>query len=285
MIECYVGLIGGGKSYNAVHRMIEYMAAGGVVVTNITLKLDPWFNTSKHFIARNKTFEHEGEKVNAHGVRHLLRTRYKWEYQEGQYIHVTNDQLLEHGLNAHLPTSTGKPVLVVFDESADFWDIDDRSKADKEFLSNLRHSRKLGIDYIFIIQEMSELNKRVRNQVAWVWTFQDMETFRVPGLRLPMKYIPPFHWGTQILCNQWIRKQYEKGGKTEPVKRIWRYKEQCFFGCYQTEEMHRELNFKEGVVTDFGDAGKIKQDRDSVPFWPWLLAGCGLGNLVLLVVG
>ena len=241
MIECYVGLIGGGKSYNAVHRMIEYMAAGGVVVTNITLKLDPWFNANKHYTARNKSFEHEGQKVNAWGIRQYLRERYLRELQEGQYIHLDNDQLVEHGLIRFLPTSKDKPVLCVFDESADFWDTDDRAKADREFLSTLRHSRKLGIDFIFIIQELGELNKRVRNQCAWVWTFQDMATFRVPGLRLPMTAIPPFHWGTQILCNQWHRKQYERGGSIEPVKRIWRYKDQRVFGSYETEEMHREF--------------------------------------------
>ncbi len=281
MIECYVGLIGGGKSYNAVFRMLEYIASGGVVVTNITLKLDPWYNFNKHFIGRNRSFEFNGERVNARGVRHYLRERYSWELQDGQYLHVTNEQLIEHGLNKHLPTSKDKPVLVVFDESADFWDSDDRSTADKEFLSNLRHSRKLGIDYIFIIQDMSELNKRIRNQVAYVWTFVDFATFRVAGLRLPMRYVPPFHWHTQILCNQWHRRSFEKGGAIESVYRCTRYKDQMIFGCYETEELHRSLEFKEGVRSDFGDEGRIVKEKKCVNWWPWIAGGAGIGNLIL----
>ena len=54
-------------------------------------------------------------------------------------------------LNALIPVATpDKPVLVVIDEAVDFFDVDDRGTANREFLSFLRHSRKQATDLIFI---------------------------------------------------------------------------------------------------------------------------------------
>ena len=37
MVEAFVGLVGGGKSFSSVKRMCNYIASGGVVVSNILL--------------------------------------------------------------------------------------------------------------------------------------------------------------------------------------------------------------------------------------------------------
>ncbi len=280
MIEGYVGLIGGGKSYNATLRMLEYMASGGVVYTNMTLIRQPWYNL--RYASKMKEFKLSSipwaggsvvRKVagveyyftadhlcicriaengdcfaNSIGFERYLLDRFKWRFQDGQYNKVSNDDVTGdlHGL---IPRGTpDKPVLCVLDESVDFFDTDDRAKANREFLSFLRHSRKQCVDMIFIAQEFTELNKRIRNQTHFIWTFWDMQTFKIPGLRSTLP--PP--WRNMILSQQWNKSM--TGG---PLKRIWRSRDVGIFGCYRTDELFRELKSGQGE-TDFRGRGDLK---------------------------
>ena len=45
------------------------------------------------------------------------------------------------------------------------------------------------------------------------------------------------------------------------------------------------MNFREGVQTDFGDAGRIAKSSKGINPWPWVATGAGIGNLILLGVG
>jgi len=274
LIEGYVGLIGGGKSLNATDRMMRYMAAGGAVYTNMTLVRPPWYNLRyahlmKEFrlpripegvvqIVGGSYYVFDGELAlavvrggfayaNSCGFEAYLRDTYRWRYQEGQYTRLSNDDLTGelHGL---IPRGTpSKPVLCVLDEAVDFFDTDDRATANREFLSFLRHSRKQCVDMIFIAQDFTELNKRIRNQTHFIWTFWDMQTFRIPGLRSTLP--PP--WRNMILCQQWNRNM--TGG---PLKRIWKTRDQGLFGCYRTDELFRSLKSADGK-TDFSGEGNI----------------------------
>ena len=277
MIEGYVGLIGGGKSLNATDRMMRYMAAGGVVYTNMTLVQKPWYNLryahkmrefrlpripnvpgsivsivggeyylflGEHCICRIKGgFAY----ANSCGFEEYLCRTYKWQYQEGQYNRLSNEDLTGE-LHSLIPRGTpDKPVLCVLDEAVDFFDTDDRSKANREFLSFLRHSRKQCVDMIFIAQDFTELNKRIRNQTHFIWTFWDMQTFKVPGLRTTLP--PP--WRNMILKQQWNRNM--SGG---PLKREWKVRDNGLFGCYKTDELFRSLKSADGR-TDFSGEGNI----------------------------
>ena len=262
MIEAFVGLIGGGKSFSAVARMAEYLASGGVVCTNIELMLEPWYNFRYAEKLKDKrlaypvdgveylNFEENRFLYNAMGLREYLRRKYKWELQDGQIIDLNNDQI-SGSLHEHLPAGTAeKPVLVVIDEAVDFFDADDRSTANREFLTFLRYSRKLCIDIIMIAQEFTELNKRIRNQVQWVWTFKDLGTERIPVMR--MRYPPPYRFN--IACAQWSGRQYGKDNQ-DPVRITMRWKDQDIFACYRTEELFREVKVLRGVQTNFSKNG------------------------------
>lgn len=282
MIEGYVGLIGGGKSYNATLRMLEYIALGGAVYTNMTLIPHCWYNlryavkmkefklSSVPWSAGSSIREIEGEKFfftedhlcvcrvdssgvcfsNSIGYEKFLLDRFKWEYQQGQYVKLHNEDV-SNDLHAMIPRGTpDKPVLCVLDESVDFFDRDDRGSANREFLSFLRHSRKQAVDLIFIAQEFTELNKRIRNQTHFIWTFWDMQTFKVPGLRTRLP--PP--WRNMILSQQWNRSM--KGGC---LKRIWRARDSGVFGCYRTDELFRSLKSADGE-TDFRGRGTKKNE-------------------------
>ena len=287
MIEAFVGLIGGGKSFNAVARMAEYIASGGVVCTNIELMVDPWFNHRysdklKSFrvpypvCSEHLHFADDQFFANAHGLRHFLRTKYKWELQPGQIIDLNNDQI-SGALHEHLPAGTAeKPVLVVIDEAVDFFDTDDRSTANREFLTFLRYSRKLCIDIIMIAQEFTELNKRIRNQVQWVWTFKDLGTERIPVMRI--KYPPPYRFN--IACAQWSGRRFGEAGE-EPVRLQMRWKDQSVFGCYRTEELFREVKVLRDVKTNFSGSGSLKPEGKKMNKWERLAL---VASLVVSVV-
>lgn len=282
MIEAYVGYIGGGKSVSAVKRALVHMASGGVVVSNMRLMLDPWFNPHPIYCERNKPFEHEGQECNAWGVIECLRRHYRWEYQLGQYRYVSDEKLMVHGLAADLPAGNADiPVLVIFDECADFWDTENRKKADDEFLSVIRHSRKLALDFVFIIQDLSELNKRLRNQTVYVSQFLDMATFKVPGLKMGLGFIPGVR--NLIRYMQFWRRDFESGRSAEPVDSGWMCKDQYLYGCYKTDALHMSLGVAMGVKTDFRGQGALSESGSAwlVPVGYGLAAGVALGGLFL----
>jgi len=265
MIEAYVGLIGGGKSFNAVAKMSEYLASGGVVCTNIDLMLRPWFND--RYASKLKRFEVSLESgpvdttylnfdsgkwwANAGGLISYLEEKYNWTLQPGQIMPLGNDEI-EGALHEHLPMgSVGKPVLVVIDEAVDFFDFADSKTANRDFLTFLRYSRKLNIDIVMIAQEFTELNKRIRNQVQWVWTFKDLGIERIPVLRV--KY--PYPWNQNIAGCQWSGRGF--GTAPEPVKIHMRNKSAKIFGCYRTEELFREVAVLKGVKTDYSADGRV----------------------------
>jgi hypothetical protein len=260
MIEAYCGLIGSGKSYSAVVRMLRYMAKGGCVVSNIKLCIEPWMNTHALFAGKFRP------DANAMGVREYLRRAHGWTYQEGQYRYVDNSRLLTNGVTGLLPAGLPDlPVLLVWDEGADFWDTDERANADKEFLSLLRHSRKLGMDFVFVVQEFTELNKRIRNQTAWVWRFIDMATFRIPGLGIGISWVPMLN--NQIRVLQFNRAHFEtKRDTVEPVFSGWLDKKQDIFSCYKTDALHVGVSVLMGEKVDFRGKGRVVLDEVSDRF-------------------
>lgn len=263
----------------AVSRILTYIARGGCVVSNIQLKLDPWENT--HPFYRGKF----SKEFNAMGVKEYLRRFYHWEYQEGQYRYIDNKYLSSVGVVTHLPAGLPDlPVLLVWDEGADFWDAEDRTQADREFLSLLRHSRKLGMDFLFIVQEFTELNKRIRNQTAYVWRFIDMATFRVPGLGLSVGWIPMLR--NQIRVLQFQRYQFEsRRDSVEPVYCGWIDKRQEIFACYVTEALHTGVRVLQGENVDFRGKGRFKIKVESLTPEFSLFVGFCFSLFVLIVGG
>ena len=233
MIDIYEGTIGGGKSYCAWHRALEYIAAGGCVYTNMTLELEP--------------FRNERYKQDARGARDYLRRRYGWEYQEGQYVQLSNDEL--YRLHELVPPGTpDHPVLVLVDEALDFFNSLDREQSKtrlREFLSFLQHSRKCCIDVIFITQEFTELNSRIRTKVTGYYRLADVAKLRLPHIGVGFPW--PF-------TRNFLRVQYNRTGKVF-VRRQWVAKDEAVFGCYRTDEMFRELKLGSGQ-TDFRGQGQ-----------------------------
>ena len=79
MVEAFVGLVGGGKSYNSVRRMMAYMARGGRVCANI--RLTGWDDS-----ANDLAFDSP--------VRDYLRS-IGLEYQAKQFIYIPFDDMVK----------------------------------------------------------------------------------------------------------------------------------------------------------------------------------------------
>jgi hypothetical protein len=292
--------MGGGKSFSAVARMIDHIAAGGVVYSNILLKLDPWFNPSydmQEFIDPAEYPEHKREfrdgalvsvrrknkdgadcfVYNSRGARYYLEKFRRWRYQDGQFNYIPDDQV-GPDLMKHLPMGTvERPVLVILDEALDHFE-GACNNTNAEFRSFLRHVRKLGINLIFIAQDFGSLEKKIRVLVHYVWIFKDLKTWPVPvvgslfsfgrslvGLKKSGALPPP--WSDNIHTRQYHAKQYGLP-RAEPINRVqYVYRDPYIFQCYQSVSLHNSKIQMAGTAVDFGDSGRIKKESSKVkPF-------------------
>jgi len=244
-IEAYCGLVGGGKSYNVVHRSLEYVANGGCVWSNMHIQLEPWYDPER--------------KVHYKGARHYLKAIYGWELQAGQINTFDSEKLSD--LESIIPQgSWERPVLCVLDESLDFLNSRNRGRDAGRldaFFSLCRHCRKARIDFVFIAQSYKRLNNEVRELCSFIWDCRDMAKARIPGLRIPFPI--PF-W---FLCQQ-----YDQQGK-EILRNIWRVKDPLVFGSYRTDEMFREFKNPKGIRSDFR---KENEQEKGFPMWAKIVA-------------
>ncbi len=214
-MAAFVGLVGGGKTYHAIKDNIaKQFAAGGLVATNIKLIETEW-----------ETF---------------LPRRYSRRFLPDQIIHLDNEQVMEFWRHVPRAEEGSLPVMIVIDEASEYLDATMmRTEQTKEFLSYLRQSRKCGQDVIFISQDLSFLDKRIRRMVAKSYTFRDLSTCTIPVLQI--KY--PFN---KFAVNEW-----DRDGKLL-LKTTTHWKDPEIYVLYDTRETFR----------DFGNiSGKTKFDN------------------------
>jgi len=265
MIEAVVGLIGGGKSCLAIYRVLKYISEGGRVYMNMRL------------VGAVEVYDIDTKKMSLvlspdAPICRILRKRYKWEYQEGQYNYLVPEDM-EDGFQSVIPPGTPeKKVLVVLDEVNEWFDSLDRSRAttDKTYRSTLRflrQSRKVYIDVIFILQVFSTLDSRIRELVGFVWMCRDMQYFEVAGLSLGFFLKRFFVW-----------QKFYKDCRVAIAKPKWVTKDKEIFGCYDTTELFGDglgILPAGAVKTDFSGAGRIKpKGKKMNAFQSFLLVAC-----------
>ena len=251
MIEAFVGLVGGGKSFSSVRRMCNYMASGGVVVSNILLT---------GYDVEAKSFSSDSPVIS------FLRDRLHWDYQPGQYLYIPFDEMATlPGWFHRVPggQSREKRTFLCIDEATDLFDSLDRGKLNndsvyRELFRFLRLSRHAHIDVLFICQDLNSINIRLRGLVGCIWRSTDMSNFRIGGLRIA------------IPVNCFLLQQFDRTGKLE-LRREFVAKDPRIFDLYQSEAFHDDLGITfSPPVQD----GKIRKGKKMSFFERVCLFGC-----------
>lgn len=241
MIEAFVGLVGGGKTFGATRRMCEYCIRGGVVATNILFK---GFDQSSGTFAADSPF-----------VKYLKSRG--WQYQDGQYTYISYDDMCDSAdwfTRVKGGSSRDRRTLLVIDEATDLFDTLDRNKLSqdsiyRELFKFLRLSRHAHIDVLFICQDFFSINSRLRGLVGAIWKSTDMQHFRLPTFHVPL----PF--------NCFMLQKFDRSGKLE-LYREFIAKDARIFGIYESEAFHDALGISfSGVVGDGRITGGKKMTR------------------------
>ena len=256
MVEAFVGLVGGGKSYNSVRRMMAYMARGGRCCSNI--RLSGWD-------------DEKGDLLPDSPVRDFLRS-IGWEYQPKQFIYIAFDEMVkDFEWIQKVPAGVDRKhrTFLCIDEATDLFDTLDggRLKSDsayREIFHFLRLSRHVHVDVLFIAQDIDSINKRLRGLVSGVWRSTDMKNFRLPVLKVKF----PF--------DLFLLQLFDRTGKYE-TRREWLRKDERIFGLYESEAFNQSLTVKwDGVAVSLDD-GQIKRGKKKMNIIERLILLVSLG--------
>lgn len=223
MIQAFVGLVGGGKSFNSVRRMMSYIAKGGTVCTNILLT--GWDEAKQNF-------PDDGP------VKLFLRS-IGWEYQPGQYVYIPFDDMVNNPLwYQRIPAGRDREhrTLCVVDEATDLFDSLDGGKLKseagyRELFRFLRLSRHAHIDVLFICQDLQAINTRLKGLVSGIWRSTDMKGFKLKGIPIPFP------------LDTFLLQLFDRTGKNL-IQREWVPKDKRVFTLYQSESFGGALGVK-----------------------------------------
>lgn len=197
-IEFFTGSLGGGKTYNAVIRILNHLATGGHVFTNVELRKE--------------------------GCEVYLRSVYGVEVNLDEQIHY-----LDHEQMQHFPRFIAKgneiPVLVVADEAHLLWGNLEWATVGKEVLTFLTLARKCRVHLLLITQHPDNVAKQFRRLVQFFWSFRDIRKLRIPLLRLSLSFLPLLH----AVCIDAYSKQ--------PVRKDTITLDKRIFDCYNTAQL------------------------------------------------
>lgn len=143
MIEQYIGTIGSGKSYHALERIVDHLKKGGYVIANFPLNFSPG-QIRKGWA--DKFLYLDGELLEGEvGVSSFLYLSRKYEFNEFTNL-----------------------CLVVLDEAGGLYPPDQStSQTQKLWKDFFKQSRKLGYDFILIMQDETEINRTITKCVEY----------------------------------------------------------------------------------------------------------------------
>lgn len=182
VIEVAEGSLGAGKTYWAVTRILEQLAVGGHVFTNIEMVWD--------------------------GVLAYCLERWGVEPNREQLHTLTQDQVRD--FVKHIAAgSAGAPVLVVLDEIHLEFNSRDWAKVQREVLEFLTQARKFDVAMILLSQDVMNIDKQFRRMLQYRWVFRDLQKLRLPVVSwLPL--MSQACWDARnakiLVRHRWVRK-------------------------------------------------------------------------------
>lgn len=145
MISMYSGTIGSGKSYHALETITDHLDKGGHVIANFPLN----FQHAKRGREWQERFMYVDDRyfMGVKGIRLLLdiSRRQGWDEDEREGI-----------------------CLVVIDEATNFFAREDNNKPEQKlWRSFFTQTRKLGYDFILIVQDDMSINKTISKCIEY----------------------------------------------------------------------------------------------------------------------
>lgn len=177
-IWCVYGNLGGGKTLTSVAVAVNAMQQGYFICTNIRLNVD-LVRSVCPFVDRF----------------YMCIDVRKEEYDvEGRLI--SSSDFNPFTIPSGSPRGSGgnKRVLVILDECAEWFDQYTRGTdaVIRRVMSWLRHSSKRGQDVLFIVQRLEYLQKSFRILCSRFIRVEDLRTFRIPKIRIPLPFMGNF---------------------------------------------------------------------------------------------
>ncbi|WP_164685075.1 zonular occludens toxin domain-containing protein [Brevibacillus reuszeri] len=138
MIWQYVGTIGSGKSYHALEKIVEYLGKGKHVIANFPLSFPPYMVRKGY--ADRFLFLPDHLLEDERAISFLLKTSKDMGFNEGE-----------------------GNCLVVIDEAGNYFPPDkSTSPLQKYWNKFFTQSRKLGYDFILVMQDDKQINRTIR---------------------------------------------------------------------------------------------------------------------------
>jgi len=239
MITLWVGQLGSGKTYCAVHRAIRILDRGSWLVTNIEL------------------IKEEVEKFLGH-VLDWSRYIYMGVNEKSEYQVVTLAEWCPHGTERD-------PVTVIIDECSEWLDAYFEGSKLLRLLSWFRMSRHLGIDIQLVTQDENLVQRRLRLLCGQIWRHSDGKKIRIPHLGIPLP--PPWRW-----CFATVG--FDRTGKLPLTGIYWESRSAAIWACYHTVQMYQQFGGQ--VVKSISIGIKKMTFREQFLLWSNTIAICAL---------
>ncbi len=199
MIAVMEGVPGCGKSYHAVKHILNYLANGGRIYTNLILKRE---GCEKYCLKKWGVILQWDEQVNYLTADDMPR------------LHM----VVKGGTN-------DSPTLAVLDELHLYHNARDYRDADRDMLAWLSQSRHVYVDIIFLVQHRNNVDKQWLRSTAEYWRGRDLRKWVIPkiGLRWPF--------------DQFLWTLLDQDGKTV-VKSEFEPIDKAIFECYDSHQIY-----------------------------------------------
>lgn len=138
MIWQYTGTIGSGKSYHALEKIIEYLKDGKYVIANFPLKFPPYM--IRKGWAERFLYLPDDYLEDERSIAFFLRQSKEMGFNKGE-----------------------GNCLVVIDEAGNYFPPDQSTSALQKLWNKFfTQSRKLGYDFILVMQDDKQINRTIR---------------------------------------------------------------------------------------------------------------------------
>lgn len=193
-----MGLMGAGKSYVAVNRILRMFLedTNRPIYTNLPIELDALLLD----IAPRNPARREAYRERITFAPSVPGEVCEVVNPENGEVVGTFDRLLEFWYFTE-PNS-----VVILDECSDLYSTDQRNERPATMVTYLNHVRHYKEDVYFFLQDASELDPRLRKKVGYVWVLENStmrniaDVWMLRGLKWPVQFFfTEIYLGTELL--------------------------------------------------------------------------------------